>query len=568
MPTKTKSKSRPKTAKAATDRRAAPKAPSRRTATLYSRLGGASAIGAAVDGLYRRILADPGLMGLFEHTAIDKLKSQQRAFLAQALGGPRNYRGADMRSAHANLAINQTQFDAVAAHLIDTLAELAVPSSLIDEVVAIAASLAGDIVTVPANVSRKDSPMSNFQQSDRSAATAAPDLTTTLAGMRGALEALGTNVFIADRDLRLVYMNERARRVLGSMRDQLQQSFGISVEEMIGTQIDRFHGSRAKQIRRVLSDLDNLPIRSEIRLGELILDLNVNPIVDDRGEYCGLVVNWEEISEKKRLERNAARSQSMVENAPINMILASPDGTIQYVNPTSVETLRRLESLLPCKATELVGRSVDIFHKHPEHQRRIIGDPKNLPHRATIRLGEDSLDLLVSAVYDEKKNFAGTMLTWEIVTEKLRLAREAAQAKSMVDNAPINIMLADRDFFIRSMNPASLATLKKIENLLPCRAEEVIGSNIDIFHKRPEHQRRLLADPKNLPHRANIKLGDETLDLLVSPIYDEKRNYMGPMVTWEVITERVAAAEWRRRCRSASASSNRNCRTKSRRFWP
>ena len=31
----------------------------------------------------------------------------------------------------------------------------------------------------------------------------------------------------------------------------------------------------------------------------------------------------------------------------------------------------------------------------------------------------------------------------------------------------------------------------------------MIGQSIDIFHKKPEHQRRLLADPRNLPHTAH-----------------------------------------------------------------
>lgn len=50
----------------------------------------------------------------------------------------------------------------------------------------------------------------------------------------------------------------------------------------------------------------------------------------------------------------------------------------------------------------------------------------------------------------------------------------------------------------------------------------------------------MLADPNNLPHTANIKLGAETLTLLVSAIYDNNKNYVGPMVTWEVITEQLA----------------------------
>ncbi len=118
---------------------------------------------------------------------------------------------------------------------------------------------------------------------------------------------------------------------------------------------------------------------------------------------------------------------------------------------------------------------------------------------------------------------------------------EMARVKSMMEQAPVNVMFADRELVIRYANPATVKTLKSIEHLLPVKADALVGQSIDIFHKRPEHQRRMLADPKNLPHRANIQVGPETLDLLVSPVLDEKRNYLGAMVTWEIITQKLAA---------------------------
>jgi len=110
---------------------------------------------------------------------------------------------------------------------------------------------------------------------------------------------------------------------------------------------------------------------------------------------------------------------------------------------------------------------------------------------------------------------------------------------AMADSSPINTILADRDLKIIYMNEASERTLKSIEHLLPVKANAVVGQSIDIFHKNPSYQRKLLANDKNLPHRATIELGDEKLDLLVSAIYDPQGNYLGPMVTWEVVTQRL-----------------------------
>lgn len=41
--------------------------------------------------------------------------------------------------------------------------------------------------------------------------------------------------------------------------------------------------------------------------------------------------------------------------------------------------------------------------------------------------------------------------------------------------------------------------------------------------------------------RANIRIGPETADLLVTAIYDKDKNYIGPMVTWELVTEKIEA---------------------------
>jgi uncharacterized protein YoxC len=124
-------------------------------------------------------------------------------------------------------------------------------------------------------------------------------------------------------------------------------------------------------------------------------------------------------------------------------------------------------------------------------------------------------------------------------TEMAQSREVADRITSMMEQTPVNVMFAGTDLKISYANPASVKTLKSIEHLLPVKPERLIGQSIDIFHKHPEQQRRLLADPKNLPHRATIQLGPEAIDLLVSPIFDGNQSYLGAMVTWEVITQKL-----------------------------
>ncbi|MGA9527798.1 MAG: methyl-accepting chemotaxis protein [Terriglobales bacterium] len=115
----------------------------------------------------------------------------------------------------------------------------------------------------------------------------------------------------------------------------------------------------------------------------------------------------------------------------------------------------------------------------------------------------------------------------------------AQNFEQMLGKIPDNVIYADRDFIVRYMNQASLDTLKKIQNLLPCPAEEIVGKSIDVFHKNPAYARSVLSDRSKLPHRARIKLGDETLQLLVHAIDDASGANAGLMTTWEIVTEQV-----------------------------
>jgi PAS domain-containing protein len=152
--------------------------------------------------------------------------------------------------------------------------------------------------------------------------------------------------------------------------------------------------------------------------------------------------------------------------------------------------------------------------------------------RETLTPSEERLDTLRAV---------GRLVSSAI--ERQQAAEEAARVQSMMENAPINVIFADRDGTIRYVNPKSRETLRSIEQHLPIRADDIIGQSFDVFHRDPTHQRRIVADPKNLPHKALITVGPETLDLLVSPIFDANGTYLGPMLTWQVVTEMVAAQE-------------------------
>lgn len=117
--------------------------------TLFERLGGMAAVNAAVDIFYTKVLADERIAPFFRWIDMRAQSGKQKAFLAYAFGAPMAYTGKSMRRAHSHLVergLNDEHFDAVKIHLADTLRELKVAESLIDEVAKIAESTRNDVL--------------------------------------------------------------------------------------------------------------------------------------------------------------------------------------------------------------------------------------------------------------------------------------------------------------------------------------------------------------------------------------------------------------------------------------
>jgi methyl-accepting chemotaxis protein len=234
--------------------------------------------------------------------------------------------------------------------------------------------------------------------------------------------------------------------------------------------------------------------------------------------------------------------QQMVDDMPVNVMTCRlGDFVIDYANRSTIDTLQKIEHVLPVKAANLVGTSIDVFHKNPAHQRQILADPRRLPFRARITIGGEILDLLVTAIMDGSK-YVAPMLTWELVTEKVRLENEQVRLRHMIDDLPLAVMTCDLDLKINYINKSSVETLRTLQNLLPVPADKMMGQTIDVFHKNPAHQRGMLQDGSRLPHKAKIKLGPETLDLRVSAVRDKEGKYQGPLLTWSVETANLALA--------------------------
>lgn len=137
-----------------------------------------------------------------------------------------------------------------------------------------------------------------------------------------------------------------------------------------------------------------------------------------------------------------------------------------------------------------------------------------------------------------------------LMSTKLERAKLAS-----LETISANIMIADEKLNILYVNGATRRLLEAAEHEM--RAElpqfsmaKLVGSNIDIFHKNPQHQRTMLGALKSR-HDATIKVGSHVFDLIVTPLKTGGKT-VGYVVEWADAKARIENTDFRNQLRAIS----------------
>ncbi|MBX3395210.1 MAG: PAS domain-containing protein [Phycisphaerae bacterium] len=375
--------------------------------------------------------------------------------------------------------------------------------------------------------------------------TGCGDMSTAFTRIQAVVDGLGANVLVADADRKLIYMNERSESSFRSIEETFEKELGLSVTEIIGASLDRLHGDRAREYQKQLSNPRGFPVKTDVKLGATTLSLETNVFRDESGEVAGYVVTWEDATEDFGLKEkfNDYSSQMKALDLTQAIIEFELDGTIITANENFLKTLgysldeiKGKHHRMFVEPTYAGSAEYAEFWPTLARGKYFSGDFK--------RLGKGGKVVWIQAsynpIFDQNGKVCKVVKYAMDVTSKKLSEFEAQKMAAMITNAPINIMLADKDLTITYVNPATVKALEPIKHLLPIPIDKIVGANVDVFHKNPAHQRNILSNPKAFPHRAVISLGEQKLDLLVSAIYNANGDYLGPMVTWENITAKLA----------------------------
>jgi len=242
----------------------------------------------------------------------------------------------------------------------------------------------------------------------------------------------------------------------------------------------------------------------------------------------------------------STRMRAAVDGAMTAMMMVDRDLVVTYANKSTVDLLAKhqntLRTIFPgFDASKLVGQCIDQFHKNPAHQRGLLDNPANLPYQTDIEVGPLKFALNVTAIIDGSGTYVGNCLEWSDVSELREKENNVSRLQGALDNAMTAIMMIDRDFNVTYANGSTIDLLtKNAEELSKVYRgfdpANLVGQNIDMFHENPAHQRKLLADPGNLPFQTDIQVGPLKFALNVTAITDSAGDYIGNCLEWQDVT--------------------------------
>ena len=123
--------------------------------------------------------------------------------------------------------------------------------------------------------------------------------------IKSALDKVASNVMLADANLNIVYMNETVTAMMNRNDAELKKSLPqFDSRKLIGAHIDQFHKNPAHQ-RGMLANLRST-YKTQIKVGNLTFALIANPVLDEKGERVGTVVEWNDRTAEVAVEEEVA----------------------------------------------------------------------------------------------------------------------------------------------------------------------------------------------------------------------------------------------------------------------
>jgi two-component system cell cycle sensor histidine kinase/response regulator CckA len=336
------------------------------------------------------------------------------------------------------------------------------------------------------------------------------------------LEAAPDAVVVADRDGRIVLLNEQTRVLFGYQRDEL---LGKKVELLLPARHRRRHvGHRAAYA----DDPQTRPMGAGLELAarrkdgtEFPVDISLATVDSEDGPLVLAFVR--EIGEQRIMDRVARELAAIVESSDHAIIGKSLDGTITSWNAGAAR-------IYGYSAEEAVGRDVSMLSL-PERQDEIrellerLSRGQRVEHLETVRLRKDGTTIDVSLTTSPIRDGAGAIVGASTIARDISQRTRAAeiQAKadqriaSILEAAPDAVVVADRDGRIVLLN-------EQTRVLFGYQRDELLGKKVDVLlptrlrRRHVGHRAAYADDPRTRPMGAGLELAGRRKDGTEFPV--------------------------------------------------
>ncbi|NQZ06514.1 MAG: hypothetical protein HRT35_05060, partial [Algicola sp.] len=175
----------------------------------------------------------------------------------------------------------------------------------------------------------------------------------------------------------------------------------------------------------------------------------------------------------------------------------------------------------------------------------------NQTDRSRFSLANLTFDLIATPVFDDDGERLGTVVEWSDITKQLatqledrRVADENLRIRQALDTVATNTLIADSNNTIIYLNTAIKQMMsdaqEDIRQALPqFDSRNLMDSNMDIFHTKPDHQQNVI-NHLSTTFKTEIVVGRRIFGLIANPIVSSEGKRIGTVVEWNDRTEEVA----------------------------
>ncbi|MBN8531640.1 MAG: PAS domain S-box protein [Alphaproteobacteria bacterium] len=272
---------------------------------------------------------------------------------------------------------------------------------------------------------------------------------------------------------------------------------------------------------------------------EIWIQASYNPILGSSGKPERVVKYATDIT-KQKIQNADYAAQIDAINKSQAVIQFNLDGTIIDANTNFLGTLGY-------SLDEIKGKHHAIFvdpaFRESAEYRQFWENLARGQYQAGEykRFGKGGKEIWIQASYNPIFDLNGKVkkvvkYATDITKAKLD-SMNAARLKLALDTCTANVMMADADCNIMYLNASVGNFLKEAEkdiqkDLPRFSTASLLGSNMDVFHKNPAHQRGMM-ERLSETYKTSIQLGGRSFNLVANPIFGPNKERLGTVVEWQ-----------------------------------